>query len=157
MNKVYLYTNTIITAVDFLFFDADGVLMSSVPGVQNEDDVWWSFVPLLAAGDYTVVGKSGSKIIGKEEITWNGTEIVPENKLIATAIREEFAQEVVHLISLQNGLTEAQSIMLIELYRLMGLDPTRPLYVSRQTRTVLPEIRQTIEDNNIRTIVTRVT
>lgn len=44
----------------------------------------------------------------------------------------------------------------LELYRLMGLDPTRSLYVDRGSRTVLPEIVQTLDDNTIRTIVTRI-
>jgi len=59
-------------------------------------------------------------------------------------------------VSLQNGLTTGQSTMLLELYRLMGLDPTRPLYVDSNSRTILPEIEQTIDNNSARTIVTRI-
>lgn len=53
------------------------------------------------------------------------------------------------------GLTSQQSTMLLELYRLMGLDPTRPLFVSTNQRIVSPEIIQTIDTNSGGTTVTR--
>ena len=129
---IYLYTAaTIITSVDFLFFDSIGELQATVAGTQNPDLVWEATVPALSPGDYTVVGKSGTRTLGKEEIRWDGTNIVPPATVIAKAVRTELSPELIHLVSLQNGLTAGQSTMLLELYRLMGLDPTRPLYVDR--------------------------
>ena len=42
------------------------------------------------------------------------------------------------------SLTTAQENMLLEVYRLLGLDPTRPLVVSPTSRTAGPEISQSI-------------
>lgn len=42
------------------------------------------------------------------------------------------------------SLTTAQETMLLEVYRLLGLDPTRPLVVSPTSRTAGPEISQSI-------------
>lgn len=156
-NTVYFYTaSLIVTSVDFLFFDINGDLQGTAAGAQNPDLVWEATVPALAAGDYTVVGKSGTRTLGKEEIRWDGTNIIPPAVVVAKAVRTELSPELIHLVSLQNGLTAGQSTMLLELYRLMGLDPTRPLYVDRGSRTVLPEIVQTLDDNTLRTIVTRI-
>jgi hypothetical protein len=156
-NQVYLYTaGTGLTAVDFLFFDSTGNLQDTEAGTLNIDNVWEVTVPALPAGDYTVVGKSGIRTLGKEEIRWDGTSIIPPATVIAKAVRAELSPELIHLVSLQNGLTAGQSTMLLELYRLMGLDPTRPLYVDKGIRTVLPEIRQTLDDDTLRTIVTRI-
>lgn len=42
------------------------------------------------------------------------------------------------------SLTTSQENMLLEVYRLLGLDPTRPLVVSPTSRTAGPEISQSI-------------
>ena len=126
-------------------------------GFKNANNVWETTVPPgLPPGDYTVVATSSTKTLGKEEIRWDGITIVPAAVVTAKAVRAELSPELIHLVSLQNGLTAGQSTMLLELYRLMGLDPTRPLYVDRGSRTVLPEIVQTLDDNTTRTIVTRI-
>ncbi len=44
------------------------------------------------------------------------------------------------------GLTVGQALMLTELYRLAGLDPTRPLVVTATTRDAGAEIAQTIDE-----------
>lgn len=64
---------------------------------------------------------------------------------------------MVHLISLENGLTSNQAIQLLELYDLMGLDPTKPLVVSATQRYVgdASEINQSINVTLIETTVTR--
>lgn len=157
MDYVYFYTAaTTVSSVDFLFFDSTGNLQETVSGTQNLDLVWEAAVPALPAGDYTVVATSGTRTLGKEEIRWDGSGIVPGPSVIAQAVRAELSPELIHLVSLQNGLTAGQSTMLLEIYRLMGLDPTRPLLVSRTERQVLPEIVQTLDDNTVRTIVTRI-
>ncbi len=156
-NTVYLYTAaTIVTSVDFLFFDSLGDLQGTVAGTQNLDLVWEATVPVLPAGDYTVVGKSGLRTLGKEEITWDGTDIIPPSTVIAKAVRTELSAELVHLVSLQNGLTTGQATMLLELYLLMGLSPTKPLIVTKTRRYVGADIDQTIENNSNQTTVTRV-
>lgn len=157
MNKIHLFCNSSITEVSFSFFNSNGELIETSSGSLNDDSVWETTVPVtLPAETYTVVGKSGTKTLGKEKIIWDGSSIVDQSDAIAQSVRNELSSELVHLVSLQNGLTAGQSTMLLELYRLMGLDPTRPLYVDRGSRTVLPEIVQTLDDNTVRTIVTRI-
>lgn len=156
MNSVYLYCGASLSAVTFFFFDQNGELAASSVGSLNADSVWEANVPPgLASGSYTVVGQSGTKAFGKEVINWDGTQIVNEVDMISKGVRDELNLELAHLVSLQNGLTSNQATMLLEIYRLMGLDPSRPLYVSKTARTALPEIDQTIDDNGVRTIVTR--
>ena len=48
------------------------------------------------------------------------------------------------LLSTSGSLTPQQSTMLFEMYRLLGLDPTRPLIVSPTSRDAGAEISQTI-------------
>lgn len=69
-------------------------------------------------------------------------------------------QEMIESIDLEldgiQGLTDAQSIMLLEMYELLGLDPTKPLIVSNSHREVVnTEIYQEIDTDNARTVVTR--
>ena len=156
MNKIHLFCNSSITELSFSFFNSDGVLIDTSVGSLNSDSVWETTIPeTLPAETYTVIGKTGTKILGEEKIIWNGTSIVNQEDAIAQSVRDEISSELIHLVSLQNGLTENQSVMLLELYRLMGLDPSRPLYVNGISRTVLPEIEQTITRISDYTVVTR--
>jgi hypothetical protein len=157
MNKIFLYTaSQIITSVDFLFFDSSGELQQTVTGSKNDDSVWECTVPALSAGRYNVVGISGTKTLGKEEIQWDGTNITSPEVVVAKAVRTELSSELVHLVSLQNGLTSNQATMLLELYRIMGLDPAHPLVVTRSSRTA-GDISQTIvDDDGTSTTVTRI-
>ena len=52
------------------------------------------------------------------------------------------------------GLTPTQATMLIEIYALMGLDPTKPLVVTESGRTA-GNISQAINSTPSETIVTR--
>lgn len=157
MNKLHLFCNSSITEVSFSFFNSDGNLIDTSVGSLNADSVWETTIPgTLPAETYTVIGKTGTKILGEEKIIWNGSSIVNQEDAIAQSVRDELSSELIHLVSLQNGLTAGQSTMLLEIYRLMGLDPTRPLVVTRTERQVMPEINQTLDDNTFRTIVTRI-
>ena len=84
--------------------------------------------------------------------TYNG----PSVSSIADAVRSELTPELGHIMSLQNGLTSYQATMLLEMYRLLGLDPTRPLVVTQTNRSAGAEINQTITGNESVTTVTRV-
>lgn len=58
----------------------------------------------------------------------------------------------------QGSLTDAQATMLLEMYKLMGLDPTKPLVVTASSRRVPAngsEINQTISDDAGTVTVTR--
>jgi hypothetical protein len=53
------------------------------------------------------------------------------------------------------GLTPEQQDMLVAVFRVLGLDPTRPLIVSRTERTAGPEVEQDISEVNGTVTVTR--
>jgi hypothetical protein len=54
------------------------------------------------------------------------------------------------------GLTELQARMLLEIYRMYGLDPLNPLVVNTASRTAGSEITQQITTSPTQTVVTRV-
>lgn len=54
-----------------------------------------------------------------------------------------------------SGLTPAQATMLLEMYRLVGLDPTQPLVVSPTSRVVGADIVQSIISGSGTVVVTR--
>lgn len=76
---------------------------------------------------------------------------------IASAVRSELTPELTHVMTLQNGmgLDSTQATMLLELYRIMGLDPSKPLIVTQTSRTAGVEIQQTISTNASQTTVVR--
>lgn len=75
------------------------------------------------------------------------------------AFQPGFAAELNHLMVLQNGqgLNSTQATMLLEIYRMYGLDPTQPLVVNmnNNTRTAGSDITQSITTNGAVTTVTR--
>ena len=85
-----------------------------------------------------------------------GSGNFPTAAQIAAAVRAELSPELSHLNTLQNGmgLDSAQATMLLEIYRLYGLDPTRPLVVTDTSRTV-GEIYQTISSSQTSTTIVR--
>lgn len=154
VNKVSFYTaRTDLLGIDFLFFTPNNVLVDTQPGTL-QDGIWYSDVLNFDPGDYTVIVRNSEIVFGKEEIFWDGTTIVPIKEEIAHSVREELTVELAHIISLQNGLTDEQGILLLELYNLMGLDPTKPLVVTQTARTA-GTISQSIVTTSEQTTVTR--
>lgn len=47
----------------------------------------------------------------------------------------------------RGALTAEQQLQLLEIFRILGLDPAQPLVVSKTARTVLPGIVQNIQEN----------
>lgn len=76
---------------------------------------------------------------------------------IANEVRTELTPELTHILTLENnpGLTATQATMLLEMYELLGLNPTKPLVVTQSTRTA-GTISQSIATNSTQTVVTRV-
>lgn len=80
----------------------------------------------------------------------------PTATQIADAVRTELTPELAHIMTIENtGLTSSQATMLLEMYELLGLDPTKPLIVT-QTARVAGDISQSIVTSNTETIVSRV-
>lgn len=74
---------------------------------------------------------------------------------ISAAVKTSIQPELDIINNTINGLTPQQETMLLEIYRLMGLDPTKPLVVTQTNRSAGPEIMQTIVGNESITTVTR--
>jgi hypothetical protein len=83
--------------------------------------------------------------------------VAPSANDIADAVRVELTPELTHLMTLENnpGLTNTQATMLLEMYELLGLDPTKPLVVTEHARTA-GTISQNIATSSTQTVVTRV-
>ncbi len=83
--------------------------------------------------------------------------VAPTAVQIAEEVRTELTPELTHILTLENnpGLTNTQATMLLEMYQLLGLDPTKPLIVT-QTSRVAGTIAQSIETDSNQTKVTRV-
>lgn len=152
MNKITLFCLNDYQEVSFLIF-LDGIQVATEPGIKN-GNVWEAVFPGLSARGYTVVAVSGMIYHGKEELYWNGTDIVEKDVRAAQVIKESMNDEIDHLMSMENGLTPTQIIKLNELYDLMGLDPSKPLTVTKTQRTA-GGINQTIIDTSNQTTVIR--
>lgn len=79
------------------------------------------------------------------------------NDAVADAVRVELTPELDHVLTLQNGqgLNSTQATMLLEIYRLYGLDPAKPLVVTQSNRSAGAEIMQSITGNESVTTITR--
>lgn len=80
----------------------------------------------------TITEIESSTILAKQS-TVNVIQSAVNN--LPSLIRQELSPELTHITSLQNGLTQNQATMLLELYDIMGLDPTKPLVVTMNSRT----------------------
>lgn len=97
--------------------------------------------------NYITDGSTGKKL---------GNISSPTALEIADAVRVELGPELGHILTLQNGMTTTQATMLLEIYRLYGLDPSKPLIVTDTSRSAGPEIVQNISSNASGTQVNRV-
>jgi hypothetical protein len=112
--------------------------------------------------DTLPVGVSAQIVVDlQDEITNINTipDLRDDIASLPAAIRTELAPDLAHLATLQNGLTTNQAIMLLEIYTMYGLDPTKPLVVdlntpSNGTRT-FGDIDQSIQVVGNKTTVTR--
>lgn len=105
----------------------------------------------------------------RQEIDTNSTKLTSINNKVQTLtngptaveiadqVRTELTPELSHLLTLENntGLTNTQATMILEMYELLGLDPTKPLIVTGNSRTA-GAINQTINTSTASTVVTRV-
>lgn len=81
----------------------------------------------------------------------------PSAETIANAVRADLDSDLNSILSnTTNGaLTNQQATMLLELYRLMGLDPTKPLVVTQHQR-VVGDIVQQIDSTATETSIIRI-
>ena len=81
----------------------------------------------------------------------------PSAETIANAVRADLDSDLNSILyNTSNGaLTNQQATMLLELYRLMGLDPTKPLVVTQHQR-VVGDIVQQIDSTATETSIIRI-
>jgi hypothetical protein len=86
------------------------------------------------------------------------TDTMPTAANVASAVRTELTNELAHILTLANnpGLTTNQATMLLEIYKLYGLDPTAPLVVTNNNRTAGAGVVQTVQTSDTQTVITRV-
>lgn len=95
----------------------------------------------------------------RQEIDANSTklqQIQTAVQAIPDNVRVELTPELTKIMAMEsNGLTSNQATMLLEMYELLGLDPTKPLIVTQSSRSA-GSIQQNILTNSTQTIVNRV-
>jgi hypothetical protein len=94
-----------------------------------------------------------SSIKSKVDTLVNG----PTAAAIAAQVRTELDTELTHIMQVpttSSGLSPTQATMILEIYELLGLDATKPLMVTQNSRTA-GDISQTILTDANSTIITR--
>lgn len=88
---------------------------------------------------------------------WANSTTTIDNAAIATAVRAELTPELTHVMQIptSGSLTTQQANMLLSIYELMGLDPAKPLVVTKTSRTA-GTIQQNISSTSDSTTVTRI-
>lgn len=112
---------------------------------ENANAVWNNSTRTLTSHP-SVVFPTASEI--REEIESNQTTLATKAK------QDEILSEITGLSGQTGGLTVSQANMLLEMYELLGLDPSKPLIVTASNRSA-GTISQTILTDANSTIVTR--
>jgi hypothetical protein len=135
----------------------------------------WRVRPMEADHDLTITGNlfvdgGGTPVVrtlGPYQVNVNYTVPVQAQGIsttgstgptavdIATAVRTELSPELGKINAQVDGLTPNQLTMLIEMYELLGLDPSKPLTVTQTARSA-GSISQIISSNDTQTVVSRV-
>ena len=125
-----------LTITGNLFVEGGGVPVVSTLGTYQVNVNYT--VPIMAQG-FSTSGVSG-----------------PSSSEIASAVRVELSPELTKIMTLESnaGLTSNQATMLLEMYELLGLDPTKPLVVTENSR-VAGSISQTIVTSETETMIMR--
>jgi len=129
------FTASLIDETDSAITHPTVVESTQKPGLYYID-IPSSFLVAHGTGHYGVV---------VEIDTVSGPSGPPEVVATLSAGIKVFAEDFDSLVG--QGLTPTQSTMLLEIYRLYGLDPTRPLLVTSSARTAGAGITQTVVES----------
>lgn len=130
----------------------------AVTGVLFSDNFNTAYYTLSGVAQYpaTVSSLVSTIIVPTNVVTGDLSSLsIPTAIQNAAAVRTNLAPELSKITAQVDGLTSPQQIMLLEIYKLYGLDPTAPLIVNNTARTA-GTISQTINSNSNSTTVTRV-
>lgn len=134
-------SNHTLTITGNLFVDGGGDPVVPVLGTYNV------LVKMIVPVQAQTVSTSGGSGVSLSEIE-NSTVLAKEATVLTRA-----SQVSVDNITV-GGLTTNQATMLLEMYQLLGLDPTKPLLVTDYARSA-GDINQTITTSASETIVHR--
>jgi len=109
----------------------------------------------IVTGDLSSVPSAVRSNLTPELDHLSSLQNAPTASQNAVQVRTELTLELDKINSQVDGLTSGQLTMLVEMFRLMGLDPTRPLVVTTSTVDAGPEIHQDIGGDNTETTITR--
>ena len=93
-------------------------------------------------------------VVSYQNVVTGDIGTVPTAMQNAEAVRTNLVPELNKIAAQVDGLTPQQQTMLIELFNIMGLDPTKPLVVGNTNRTA-GGIVQTIETTSTSTTIQR--
>lgn len=130
----------------------------AVSGVLFSDDYPTPYYTPAGKAQYAVTVSSLVSAIGVSTNIVTGdlnSLVIPTAAQNASAVRTELSPELAKINAQVDGLTPTQQTMLLEIYRLYGLDPTAPLVVSDTSR-VAGSINQSITSTPTQTTVQRV-
>lgn len=107
-------------------------------------------------GEYTVA-LLGANTNLNDVVNRNSVGVTPNNSAGLVEIERVVLVPETQLVEVAaQGLTPQQELLLLEVYRLLGLDPTRPLVVTSDQREAGPELVQSISEDQDGTVtVTR--
>jgi len=127
------------------------VLIDPIDGICDAEDGSDAFIPTVE--NFNVIISVNTASIVTQLEPQSNPDLTSEG--IAQATKNKLQPE---LNKINSFLTEAQATMLLEMYRLMGLDPTKPLIVTQTLRTAGDGVTQEInvDMENETTTVTRV-
>lgn len=144
-----------------LLIDLSKVAVSGVLFSDNYDTAFYtpsvtSQYPAKVAALVNTVSTIQNIITGTPQTIWEySTRTTTDAAAQATAVRTELSAELAKINAQVDGLTVNQETMLLEIYALYGLDPTKPLIVSETQRSAGAGITQTIVTTPTETTVTR--
>lgn len=127
----------------------------AVKGVLFSDDYSSAYYNTAGKIQFpaTVSSLVSTVIVRENVVTGDLSSISPS--VIAAAVRTNLTPELTKINAQVDGLTSTQQTMLLEIYKLYGLDPSVPLVVTSTNRSA-GTINQTINTNTSQTTITRV-
>lgn len=150
-----IVTNKVSSLVSVVTDSGGSTTAPTAVEIRQEIDTNSTKLTTIAAGV-----ASNNTNIAAVQTSVDNLPVPPTVSQISNEVRNELTAELNHLMTLQNGqgLDSVQATMLLEIYRLYGLDPTKPLIVNLTTnrRTAGAEIEQSISTVDNTTTVQRV-
>jgi hypothetical protein len=130
--------------------ESDGI--TTITGNLLTDD---GSSPISATlGNFNVLVNLETPVLAAAIEVSGGTTLTA-NAIASAVWANANAVDLINKTDQINTVTQAQSDMILEIYRLYGLDPSRPLIVTNTSRKAGTEIQQVINSSTNTTTITR--